>query len=563
MADDSDPSLDILIRTTADASGAKEAARDINAVEDAAKRAGGAAGAAGKEGAKGFSETAHAGREAAEVVRGIEHASEGGVRGFIGLTHAARGFAGLLKTAFAGNPLGAILLGLSTAIGLFAALKGKAKEAADAAKETGTDFQTAAQAAHKLADQNFEKLSRKLNQLKQEADAFLATLNQANALFNKRDETVAGANVAAINADPNISPDKKVEKIAAINAAVTKAARQREDDTLQKEVTLKGRELLRFDEELVKATKERVDQEKIVTDAVKKQKGRKDEIATLDQRLIDLHKEEKTLNLFSTGGANRLEAIGREKDDARERLENLRASEKNAQTPEAKAAFEKQSGLLALKVSGEKDIRSRAEAAAEDFRKSSTTLDLSRKLNPQIRGAEDRKTSIETKEAINAALDIPKLREELKKGQAEEEKLKNQAEKELDFGIGGTKTGKDLEAIRAKNKSLSERISKGQPATDGTTATTPSSKQDQEILKALLSLPDAIGKAVGEAVSKGGTLTKDGKTFKSKDGNLKEVAQASEDTAKETKETGEAIVKSLGDTKKELEKTKSQVKNLR
>ncbi len=564
MADDSDPSLDIHIRTTADGDGAQQATRDIQGVEQAAGRAGTATATAGKEGAKGFGEAAHAGREAAEVVRGIEHASEGGVRGFIGLTHAARGLAGLLKTAFEGNPLGVLLIGISSAIGLFAALKHHAKEAGDEAKTTGTDFQTAAQAANKLAEQNFEKLGRRLTALKKQADDFLATLNQANALFNKRDETSAAARIASIDSDPNISPEEKIKKAALIKSAVTKSERDREDEELQKEVTVKGRLLLRLEEERAKTEQERIDQEKIVTEAVKKQKLRKDEIATLEQREIDLHKEEKKLNLFSTEGANRLEQIVAEKADASERLENLRFSEKNAQTPAAKAAFEKQSALLATKLAQEKDVRGRAESAAEDFGKADVKLTLASKLNPQIRAAEDLKSSIETKEALSKALDIPKLREELKKGLLDEEKLKSESESSLGFGIGGTDASKALDARRAANQSLRDRIAKG-PSFDSSSDKTPAgtAKTDQEILKALLSLPDAIGKAVGDAVNKGGTITKDGETFKSEDGHLKKVAEATADTAKATKETGEAIVKNAEDTKKELQKTQSQLKNLR
>jgi hypothetical protein len=149
-------SLEILIKTIADARGITTTNQQIQGLADSMRQAsaagkpletsadsiagallksGKAAGTlseAGKAAGKTLGELNRAGAGASLILNGLEQAAQGGIRGVIGLGNATRGFITVARTAIASTgPVGILVTVLGLAAGAFMALRGRTKEAGD------------------------------------------------------------------------------------------------------------------------------------------------------------------------------------------------------------------------------------------------------------------------------------------------------------------------------------------------------------------------------------------------------------------------------------------------
>lgn len=586
MADENN--LEIGIKVNADTRGEKQAVDSVKEVTNAAKQSGEKAGESAREAAKGFRETGKSAHEASELVRGIGEASQGGVGGILAMAGAARAFFGLLRGAAAGNPLGWILIALGTIVGLWQAVTSKTKESGDAAKQTSVDFETAAEAAKKLGDVQLENLTKKLDALKQGAASFLATLAQADALLDKRDSAQAAAKIATIDANPNLAPVDKVIAKAKVEADLTANKRAREDAALQNDSAVKGDVLVKLDDDFQKAKKERLDQEKKVAALVAKQNTRKLEIGDLENEQAAFKAGHHELDSAGDAkGAAEIDARKKRQEEIKARLENLRGEEEIAQSPKYQEAFKIQADRLAKAKAAEDKTEAAAKAAAAEFQQADVTQQLAKKVNPEIRRAEDDEFSRKTNQAFRDASGETKLKADLKKGLEEQADLKKAADADRGFTIGGSPAEKALNEKIAANSNLRSQlggISDPDPllksklgnryvskdldpnleSPEGDTrGVAAQSKDDKEFFKQLFAqLPGQIGAAVKSAVS-GGTIEKGGEKFTSKDGNLKKVADSSAAVADAASSLGDEIVRSNNDTEKAFKKTEQQLKDSR
>lgn len=137
-----DEKLDIKITTAADTSGAQKTEKALDGVTAAATRAGKGAtflneslggGKGGGNGlGKGLQDAHKAGEDLSKVFGGMEAASAGGVRGLVGITNAARGLFGIVRSLVSG-PIGLLIGAVGLLGAAFFALTGRSKE-------TGTEL---------------------------------------------------------------------------------------------------------------------------------------------------------------------------------------------------------------------------------------------------------------------------------------------------------------------------------------------------------------------------------------------------------------------------------------
>jgi hypothetical protein len=439
MASESDdPSLDINIRTTADGEGVQETARGLDKLGDSASDAGKKVGEISSHGGQGLHEVAKSGREAAQVISGIEHASEGGVKGLIGLGHAAHGLGGIFRTVFAANPFGVVVLGITAAIGAFSLFR---KAAADTAEELKKNHEESEKLAVKLneiqtiAPTGIEKISKAVKQLTKDYADLYAQTDKFRALQKTNDAAADALDLAKIDKSEQeaLKKDpKKAEEIAfkaeQQRAALRERAKQHEIDAERDENELRSR--------------------------------------NADQQLADFGPKVSAAQREKIRAGNAFTAANNE---ARQRIASVKDSSGDEEEDEAakQAAEQAVAHAVALKLTYDKavevlkDIQAEADAASANARSiKSTAKDENEKADTETKTGKIESDARKLKDGntlLKKLQDTGSIQEKIGSTDAEISALRDQSNKSYgDFKIGGNATQKKIAELEKTREGLQD-----------------------------------------------------------------------------------------------------------
>jgi len=412
-----DLQLQVLIKSVADSTGFKitteQAQKLKGSLDDAAKGQKGLAketqGA--KEQLGGLKES---GRGATEMLDGFSRASQGGLQGILGVGQATKGFVNVLRGAVgASGPIGLAITAIGILAGAALLLAKNNQKVTASAEELATASKRAADRAAELEKIRLTKFNNTIEDAVRSSQQLLNNLVQTNALIDKLEQSKAGAQIAAIDANPSLTETEKVAAKQKIQQGLVTGQRAREDQNLTAQQEDAARQLdiriqAQKDEELrvaaLKRKREEIDADKF---------AREQEIAALSKKQTDLGAKAGLgvyagLALAPFGAAGTAIA-GSNIDNAKKyfaissQIETLKARQAAATSEDST----RRAGSLDEQIrGGETSLATSRQAthlAGETYNQTVASIEAQRRLNPQIRAQEDAKIAVENQAALRAA----------------------------------------------------------------------------------------------------------------------------------------------------------------
>ena len=225
----------IRISTTADTSGAQAAASALQGL-------GKAAGQTGQESRTLADDLTSLGaRQNAtkDVIEGTEQALKGNTAAVFGTAKAVKN---LIEVFTQSTPMGRFIQLATIAAGVLVLLKEKLFGTATGAEEAAQKFDHLAAAFSTMAKSKSEAFVAELNSIKDAASAAAKEIERVLALRERLDRGGNAANVAEVNANPNLTETERIVERQRLESEAVAAARRTEDERLNNNYELARRE---------------------------------------------------------------------------------------------------------------------------------------------------------------------------------------------------------------------------------------------------------------------------------------------------------------------------------
>jgi hypothetical protein len=387
--------IEIPIAVTGAAQASAEAAKvaaGLDKIASATNKAGGGA----KQAESAIDSLGQRGSAAKDVYEGLTQTLNGGTGAVFGLAKAWHNLTAAMKA----NPftaIGAALLALGPVIvALGRKFFGLGADAEEGSKKSQAAFAATKSAGEVLNELKFEAFKQELDDIGRRAEAALAFVQKIYDVQSKISGAKMAVEVGTIEADPNLNPEEKKDRIASVKKRYRDLGIVREEEKDAAAVGIKEIAARDTRDKATEAAAVLEKQRRLVEANRQAPEDRKLVDAELRRQVADIVSERARLS--SSGDPANLaksDALAPQQRNLQETLNYLKAREAAAQSPGALSDAKTAMDALSKAESAAKEAEARATRAEADLRQARQLKSVDDGNKPAIRALEQQRESID------------------------------------------------------------------------------------------------------------------------------------------------------------------------